>query len=119
MTLLTFNVMEDKLLNREKQQTIRANIVYWSKRLDKNNKLDIWWLNPRNRHKRCRKLGIGNGTYELKYGRNLTQSDAWKDGLSDRIQLQSTLMKIYKLSPQETLDKRWIIISWEWVDKYV
>ncbi len=116
MTLLTFNTLHHKLLSGDKQQTIRKNVSYWSKRLDSNQKLDIWWLNPRNQHPDCYKIGIGEGDYEIKQGYDFTEEDASKDGFDNRQELIETLMRLHKLSRDEVRRAAWIIITWGWSD---
>lgn len=114
MTLLTFSTLKNKLLNGEKQQTIRYNVSYWSKVLDGNKKLDIWWLNPRNQHPDCYKMGVAEGSYTLKRGSNFTHKDAVKDGFDDLDELLNVLMMLHKLTKSEVLDREWVVMSWEW-----
>lgn len=116
MTLLTFNTLHYKLITHKKQQTIRKNVKYWSTRLDRNKKLDIWWKNPRNQHPDCYKIGIGTGSYVIKHGYDFTTEDATNDGFSNLNELLYTLMKLHKLSWYEVRNALWIIITWEWSD---
>jgi hypothetical protein len=118
MTLLTFNTLKDKLLNGEKQQTIRQNVSYWSKVLENGNKLDIWWLNPRNRHPDCYKMGVAVGTHTIKQGKYLTHEDAVKDGFCDVDELINILMSLHKYSRPEALGFDWLVISWKWIERY-
>lgn len=116
MTLLTFNTLQKELLSGEKQQTIRKNVKFWSKRLDSNQKLDIWWKNPRNQHPDCYKIGVATGSYVIKHGYDFTTKDAIKDGFSNLYELFYTLMKLHKLSWYDVRQALWIIITWEWSD---
>ncbi len=116
MTLLTFSTLQKELLSGDKQQTIRKNVKFWSNRLDRNQKLDIWWKNPRNQHPDCYKIGIETGDYEIKQGYDFTEEDALKDGFDNRQELIETLMKLHKLSRDEVRRAAWIIITWGWSD---
>jgi len=113
MTLLTFNTLQDELISGKKKQTIRLNVKYWSSRLDSNTKLDIWWLNPRNKHPNCHKMGIGAGSYITKRGWCLSRKDAMKDGFKNLKELREKLMKLNDLTLSEVLESKWIIISWK------
>lgn len=113
MTLITFNTLKEKLISGEKKQTIRQNVPYWSKRLNKNTKLDIWWLNPRNQHPDCYKMWIAQGKYTIKRGYGLSKKDAQMDGFDTLDELLNTLMSLHKLTLSKALTAEWIIITWE------
>lgn len=118
ITLLTFNVMKDKLLHFEKQQTIRENVEFWMNQKI-YSKLDIWWLNPRNQHPDCRKLGIANPSiYRIK-GIDITEEIAIADGFLGLEELRlwfvpdSSLQKLHVFYNHE-----FAMIRWEWIDTY-
>ena len=114
MTLLTFKTNKDKIKHGIKKQTIRLNVAYWLKVFDSTNKLDIWWLNPRNQHPDCYKMGIASGEIKTKYGRDLTEEDAVKDGFDSLDELLDTLMMLNKLTRTEVLSRELVVISWKW-----
>ncbi len=118
MTLLTFSTLKDKLIRGEKKQTIRLNVSYWSDVIDKNNKLDIWWLNPRNQHPDCHKMGIAAGSYVIKRGNDLTDEDAIKDGFGGLGELIDKLMILHKFGRSDVLKSQWIIITWQWSEVF-
>ena len=121
MTLLTFNTMKDKLLNFEKQQTIRYNANFWVERLKTNPKLDIWWLNPRNKHPDCRQLGIAKGTiYDVVKGTDITNELAVADGF---LNFNAFVIWFFENNPtirslEKFYDHEFAVIRWEWLETY-
>lgn len=118
MTLFTFNTSYDKLVNETKLHSIRYNSDYWIYRVEKNPKLDIWWLNPRNQHPDCKKLGIARGTATPMYGHEFTAMTARDDGYDSLYDLLEILMQLHKIECEEVLEHRWASIRWTWTERY-
>jgi len=118
LTLLTFNTNYEKLVDETKRQSIRFNADYWIKRLARNSKLDIWWLNPRNQHPDCKKLGIARGTATPLYGHEFTETTARDDGYDTLRELFDVLMELHHLTLDDILAHRWAKVQWLWVDRY-
>ncbi len=116
--LFTFNTSYDKLIDETKLHSIRWNADYWISRLEKNTKLDIWWLNPRNQHPDCRKLGIAKGTAVPLYGHEFTVMTARDDGYDSLYDLLNVLMKLHNIECEDVLEHRWASIRWFWVERY-
>jgi hypothetical protein len=116
--LFTFNTNYDKLIDESKLHSLRWNAEYWISRLEKNPKLDIWWLNPRNQHPDCKKLGIAFGTATPIYGHEMTIDTARDDGYVDMYALLKVLMQLHKIECEEVLDHRWAAIRWTWTERY-
>jgi hypothetical protein len=97
-----------------KKQTIRLNVAYWLKVFNSTNKLDIWWLNPRNQHPDCYKMGVASGEIKTKYGKDLTDEDAFKDGFDSLGELLETLMMLHHFTKSEVLGRAWVVVLWVW-----
>jgi hypothetical protein len=118
MTLFTFNTNLNKLTDESKLHSLRWNADYWIYRLEKNPKLDVWWLNPRNKNPDCHKLGIAFGTATPLYGHELTLATAKDDGYDSLYDLLNVLMKLHNIECEEVLEHRWAAIRWSWVERY-
>lgn len=118
MTLFTFNTNYDKLIDETKLHSIRFNADYWISRLEKNPKLDVWWLNPRNQSPDCHKLGIAKGTATSVYGHEFIDMTAREDGYDSLHDLLDVLMELHSASCEVVLAHRWAAIRWFWVERY-
>ncbi|RLB67086.1 MAG: hypothetical protein DRH04_08470 [Deltaproteobacteria bacterium] len=118
MTLFTFHTNYDKLINETKLQSLRYNADYWINRLAKNNKLDIWWRNPRNQQPDCKKLGIARGTATPLYGHEFTETTARDDGYDSMSELFEVLTELHNMTREDILKHRWAKVQWFWVERY-
>jgi hypothetical protein len=118
MTLFTFNQNYDKLIDETKLHSLRWNANYWVSRLEKNHKLDIWWLNPRNQSPDCHKLGIAKGEAIPIYGWQITAATARDDGYDSIRELFDVLTELHNITYEELHDHRWAAIRWFWTERY-
>ena len=118
MTLFTFNTSYDELIAETKLQSIRYNAEYWLTALAKNSKLDIWWLNPRNQHPDCKKLGIASGHATPVYGHDITEQIARDDGYDTVGDLIPVLGELHSMNYEDVLEHRWAVVRWVWVERY-
>ena len=116
--LFTFNTSYDKLIDETKLHSLRHNATYWIERLEKNHKLDVWWLNPRNQSPDCHKLGIAHGTATPLYGHEFTDMTAREDGYDTLDDLLEVLMQLHRMELEYVLAHRWAAIRWIWVERY-
>ena len=116
--LLTFNTNYDRLVDETKLHSLRWNADYWISRVAKNPKLDVWWLNPRNQHPDCKKLGIASGTAVPIYGHEFTYMTAQDDGYDSLRDLLNALMELHNIECEDVLEHRWAAIKWFWVERY-
>lgn len=118
MTLFTFNTNLASLLDETKLHSLRFNLDYWMDRMDNHPKLDIWWLNPRNQHPDCRKLGIAFGIVTPLYGHEFTAMTAKDDGYVTLFDLFNILMELHKMECEDVMDHQWASIRWTWTERY-
>jgi len=112
MTIITFSVLLDKLLSRDKSQTIRLLKPKW-KSLRIGIRAQLWW---RYGTDEAVLLGYGKITAkEFKRGYNLIDADAVPDGFSNVLELRRTLAELNNMTMAQVLMAEWAIISWEWV----
>jgi len=86
--------------------------------MDNYPKLDVWWLNPRNRHPDCRKLGIAFGTATPIYGHEFTAVTAKNDGYDTLYELFNILMELHSMEYEAVMDHQWASIRWTWTERY-
>ena len=118
ITLFTFQTNYDSLINETKLHSLRHNSDYWISRLEKNPKLDVWWLNPRNQSPDCHKLGVARGTATPLYGHEFTEMTARDDGYDSLNDLLEELMRLHRMEREYVLKHRWAAIRWIWVERY-
>lgn len=125
MVLLTFNSKKKQLLDGSKETTIRKNVDYWwsmsQRYLERSQPLifDMWWLNPRNQHPDCYKMGQShNVSMVVKPGSAFSDYDAELDGFNSLNHLIQRLAFINKMTFDEVLNSDWIILRFDWLNGY-
>jgi hypothetical protein len=126
MVLLTFSTLKDELLDRSKKTTIRKNVSYWTRifwrtwaHKGESPTLDMWWLNPRNRHPDCYKMGQALlSRHDVKFGSEFTLQDALDDGFGSLEALYKALEDRNKMSIWEVREAQWIILRFTWLNGY-
>lgn len=116
MALLSFSVLEDKLLDGSKTQTIRANIDWWIKALYSKKTLKVWWK-PRTKDRY--KLGEADlNVILVKYGSEFDLDIAKADGFDSVDELIEALAGRHKISRRSILRRQWAILKFTWLDGY-
>ena len=133
--LLTFKTKLEKLASGDKYTTIRietpSRAAHWERHKNGANEFwfsheektrlentwdeecHIWWLNPRNMNKFCRKIRTSRLNYiDRKQGAYLDEKDAHADGFSSRGDLIDKLCELHDMTLDEVLNATWYIYNW-------
>ena len=119
--MLTFNVKLDEIKNGTKTTTIRIftetrfkHYHRWKRGLKNDENFHIWWLNPRNQHPHCHKIGTSPiKDIRTKLGKDLDNQDAINDGFTGIKALREILMDINKIPTDREFDNASVFI-YEW-----
>jgi hypothetical protein len=73
----------------------------------------IWWLNPRNQSKYCRRIGEAWLDFIVRLkGKDFSFTDAIRDGFDPKEEYIQTLMITNKLTREEVLEATWYQYVW-------
>ena len=133
--LLTFSTKLTEILEKQKWTTIRQETPtrkhHWDIHSDPTNttavpgvsetventwgeKCHLWWLNPRNRSKYCRKIGESDLVgITRKKGEILTNDDALADGFDSLDDLIEVLGALHNMSWKDIKETVWYINEWD------
>jgi len=114
--IISFTVLRDKLLSREKCQTIRLVKDKTMKDYYRANEVySAWW---KLRTKGAEFLGhVRIKNIRMAEGLNFTEEDAKKEGFHSLLELLITLAGLNKLTFEEMRSVRWQVIEFEWLNK--
>jgi len=126
--MITFSGGLERILNETKTMTTRLDAKghyreAWAKGQDMERDivLDLWWLNPRNRHPDCYKIGRVYWEREDEVrGHALTPEDALLDGFDTLLEYKVALMNLNNMRSIREVDSHvWTQIIWSKEDGYV